>query len=159
MESLRVPKHRAPVDIVWMDGASQSFQVFLADSAAGHRGPERLSDLLGGDSGFVPAFDQSNGPIWLNLNNIAAVRATPQLDPLTDVDTLPTEHDVEVTMSSGAVFRGLISYVRPDEQSRLTDFLNDGGPFIRLLDGASVVFVNKRHVLRVVAPEWKRGAT
>jgi len=149
MESLRVPKHRAPVDIVWMDGASQSFQVFLADSAAGHRGPERLSDLLGGDSGFVPAFDQSNG----------AVRATPQLDPLTDVDTLPTEHDVEVTMSSGAVFRGLISYVRPDEQSRLTDFLNDGGPFIRLLDGASVVFVNKRHVLRVVAPEWKRGAT
>jgi hypothetical protein len=159
MESLRVPKHRAPVEVVWVDGVSQLFDVFLADSAPGHEGPERLSDLLGDEISFVPAFDHSDGPIWLNLANVVAVRAIPELDPLSDVETLPTEHEVEVTITTGAVFRGLISYVRPDEQSRLTDFLNDGRMFLRLLDGASVVFVNKRHVLRIVAPGWKRGAT
>ena len=45
--------------------------------------------------------------------------------------------------------RGLVSYLRPPDRSRLVEFLNEPEPFFRLLEGASLVLVNKRHVVRV----------
>ena len=63
--------------------------------------------------------------------------------------SIPTEHEVEALLQDGTVLRGLVSYLRPAERSRLVDFLNEPPPFFRLLEGAGLVLVNKRHVLGV----------
>jgi hypothetical protein len=153
VESLRVEKRRAAVDVFLVDGTRRMFEFFLAASSGLHSGAERLSDLLSKRATFIPARDGSTGGItWLNTTNIVTVRATPDFDPQPDFPTLPTEHELEIHLAMGATVRGLVSYVRPEEYSRITDILNhDDQPFLRLLDDEKVVFVNKQHVVRVLS--------
>ena len=66
-----------------------------------------------------------------------------------DTLTLPTEHEVEVLLGSGLRLRGLVSFLRPPDHSRLVDFLNEADPFFRLIEERAIALVNKRHVSRV----------
>ena len=153
MDSLRVPKRPADVDILHADGSSSRARLFLAECAGNHDGPETLGDLLSA-SDFLPAVDVDGGPMsWLAVGGIAmvtAARALGQGDDAADL-LLPEEHELELVLSNGQAIRGLASYVRPPQAARLTDFLNDRRPFLRLLVGEEVAYVNKRHVLKVVA--------
>jgi hypothetical protein len=151
MDDLRVPKRRIPVEVLLPGGTTCKMAMFLSEVAADHTGPERPSDLLNGGDDFVPAFDEaSKAMTFLNRSTIAAVRLDPALD--TDVEedvSIPTEHEVELLLQDGTSLRGLVSYLRPSERSRLVDFLNEAPPFFRLIDAAVLVLVNKRHVVRV----------
>jgi hypothetical protein len=151
MDDLRVPKRRTPVEMLLPGGATRRMTLFLSEVAADHTGPERPSDLLNGGDDFVPAFDETGKAMtFLNRSAISAVRLDPALDADLDEDvTLPTEHEVEVLLQDGTPLRGLVSFLRPAERSRLVDFLNEPPPFFRLIDGAVLVLVNKRHVVRV----------
>jgi hypothetical protein len=152
MEDLRVPKRRVAAEAILAGGAVRRFTLFLADAASHHAGPERPGDLLNGGGDFVPAFDEeARAMTFLNRAGVAAVRlpGRESEDAAEDL-TLPTEHPVEVVLQSGATLRGLVSYVRPPERSRLVDFLNEPDPFFHLHEDGSFVLVNKRHVVRVV---------
>ncbi len=155
MESLRILKRPVSIDATLLDGTRHRFEVFLGESSADHAGFERLSELLVRRETFIPAVDESNaGLTWLNTANVVLVRAPAAVDPTPDVETLPTEHEIELRLATGAKLKGIVSYVRPDAYSRITDFLNqDASPFLRLVDGETVVFVNKRHVISVSAGE------
>jgi hypothetical protein len=63
--------------------------------------------------------------------------------------SIPTEHEVEVLLQDGTTLRGLVSYLRPAERSRLVDYLNEPPPFFRMIDAGVLVLVNKRHAVRV----------
>src|SRR5512138_1903660 len=151
MEDLRVPKRRIPVEVLLPGGSTRTMALFLSEVAADHTGQERPSDLLNGGDDFVPAFDETGKAMtFLNRSAISAVRLDPSLD--TDLDeevSIPTEHEVELLLQDGTDVRGLVSYLRPAERSRLVDFLNEAPPFFRLIDAALLVLVNKRHVVRV----------
>lgn len=151
MDDLRVPKRRIPVEVLLPGGRTATMAMFLSEVAADHTGPERPSDLLNGGDDFVPAFDETGKVMtFLNRSAIAAVRLDPSLD--TDLEeevSIPTEHEVEVLLQDGTPLRGVVSFLRPAERSRLVDFLNEAPPFFRLLDSAVLVLVNKRHVARV----------
>jgi len=151
MEDLRVPKRRIPVEVILPGGKTSKMTLFLSEVAADHTGPERTSDLLNGGDDFVPAFDESGKVMtFLNRAAISAVRLDPALD--TDVAeevSIPTEHEVELLLQDGTALRGLVSYLRPSERSRLVDYLNEAPPFFRLIDAGVLVLVNKRHVVRV----------
>ena len=154
MDDLRVPKRRLAVEMLLPGGATRQMTLFLSEVAADHTGPERPSDLLNGGDDFVPAFDETGKAMsFLNRSAISAVRLDPALDVDVDEDvTIPTEHEVEVLLRDGTALRGLVSFLRPAERSRLVDFLNEAPPFFRLLEGAVLVLVNKRHVVRVSLP-------
>ncbi len=152
MEDLRVPKRRVAAEALLPGGDARRITLFLAGAASHHAGPERASDVLNGRDEFVPAFDEDAGAMtFLNRAGLAAVRV-----PGREVEddgaelTLPTEHEVEVVLQGGATLRGLVSYLRPADRSRLVDFLNEPEPFFRLLEEHAVALVNKRHVVRVV---------
>ena len=87
---------------------------------------------------------------FLNRAGLALVRVAAALE-VDDADglTLPTEHEVEVLLGSGLRLRGLVSFLRPPDHSRLVDFLNEPEPFFRLLEERAIALVNKRHVSRV----------
>lgn len=152
MEPLRIPKRPLPVEFVMLDGAAQSLSVFLADAAEDHAGRERLSDLLAGADAFLPAVEEDSGAlVCVNLFNVLLVRAAPEADAGgAEENNLPTEHELDALLVNGSTIRGLATYLQPPERSRLSDHLNDRRPFLRLLDGAQFVFVNKRHIVRVV---------
>jgi hypothetical protein len=151
-DDLRVPKRRVAAEVLLPGGEVRRIALFLAAAASHHAGPERPSDLLNGGDDFVPALDEEAQVMsFLNRAGVAAVRLARGLDAeLEDALTLPTEHDVEVLLQSGAALRGLVSYLRPPEHSRLVDFLNEPAPFFRLIEPDALVLVNKRHVARVV---------
>lgn len=148
MDRLRIPKHRADVEVTDSDGQSRRFSVFLAERTS-RGGPERVSDLLNGPREFLPAIDcETDAMTFLARSCIVVARVA---GPLWDVDelNLPLEHEVEVVLSNGQALAGLVSYVLPSENSRVVDYLNDPAPFLALVEGERVALVNKRHVLRV----------
>jgi hypothetical protein len=151
MSDLRVPKRRVAAEVVLPGGEVRRISLFLAEAASSHAGPERPSDLLNGGAEFVPALDEEGGAMtFLNRAGLAVVRVDPALE-VEDADalTLPTEHEVEVRLGTGETLRGLVSYLRPPDHSRLVDFLNEAPPFFRLLEERAIALVNKRHVSRV----------
>lgn len=151
MDELRVPKRRVAAEVLLPGGARRRIALFLAEAAPGHAGPERPSDVLNGGDGFVPAFDEEAGGItFLAVGGLAVVRVDRELEETgADAPTLPTEHDVEVLLESGGTLRGLVSYLRPPERSRLVDFLNEPAPFFPLIEERAIALVNKRHAARV----------
>jgi len=151
MEDLRVPKRRVLAEVLLPGGAARRITLFLAEAAPAHAGPERPSDLLNGGEEFVPAFDEETRTMtFLNRVGLAVVRVERELDEGgADALTLPTEHEVDVLLESGATLRGLVSYLRPPERSRLVDFLNEPAPFFRLIEERAIALVNKHHVARV----------
>ena len=148
MDRLRIPKHRAEVELTGPDGEARRFSLFLSEHTS-HGGPERVVDLLNGPREFLPAVDcETDATTFLARSCIVIARVA---GPLWDVDevNLPLEHEVEVVLSNGKALSGLISYVLPHESCRVVDYLNDPAPFLALVEGERVALVNKRYVLRV----------
>jgi len=149
MDELRVPKHRVAAEVFLPGGAPRKIALFLAEAAPDHDGPERPLDLLNGRADFLPALDEETGEMtFLNRAALSAVRVARDAEP-EELPTIPTEHEVELLISDGAVLRGIVSYVRPAAHARLVDFLNEPTPFLRLAEADAVTLVNKRHVARV----------
>jgi len=150
MEDLRVPKRPTPVEIVQMGGTVRRVVLFLAEAAAGHAGPERLSDVLNGAAEFIPARDEEAEVMtFLNRRAVGLARVAHEVEAEAEETlTIPTEHEVEITLSDGSKLRGLLSYVRPGN-ARLVDFLNEPAPFFRLLERDSAALVSRHHVARV----------
>lgn len=152
LESLSVPKRRVAAQFVLPGGASREVAVFLSEAAPGYNGGERLSDLLNASgSQFIPALDaKTNAMTFVRCENLALARVAAEHEPnAADQFTIPTEHEVEVTLADGLKLRGLITYVLPEAHSRLTDYLNSAPSFFPLLEGEHVVLVNKHHVAYV----------
>lgn len=149
MTDLRVPKRAVPVEVVLPGGEARRVSVYLAEGAATHPGPERLSDLLNGKVPFIPAREDSGAMSFLNRESIAVARVAAAEEPPDDSYTIPTEHEVEVTLTDGTRLSGLVAYVAPEGRERLVDFLNRPEPFLRLLEQDGVALVGRAHVARV----------
>jgi hypothetical protein len=152
LESLSVPKRRVSAQLVLPGGASRNVIVFLSEAAPGYNGGERLSDLLNASGPqFLPALDaETNAMTFVHCENLALARVAAELESNSgDQFTIPTEHEVEVTLVDGQKLHGLITYVLPDQHSRLTDYLNNAPLFFPVLEGERVALVNKRHVAYV----------
>ncbi len=150
MSDLRVPKREVPVEVVLPGGEARRVAVYLAEGAATHPGPERLSDLLNGSAPFIPARESQGGAMtFLNRASIAVARVAADEEPADDSFTIPTEHEVEITLTDGTRLSGLVAYVAPVARDRLVDFLNRPEPFLRLLEQDGVALVGRAHVARV----------
>jgi hypothetical protein len=136
--------------IVLPGGEARDVAVFLSESSPGGEG-ERLSDLLNSEAKFLPAQDVATEAMTFVHSVTLAVARVDAQHELREVDqlTLRTEHAVELRLVDGQCLKGLFAYVQPEERSRLTDYLNDAPPFLRLLQGDKVALINKRHVAYV----------
>lgn len=152
MDELRVPKRRVPIEIGLSGDQRRHVVVFLAEFASHHSGTERVSDLLNGDAEFFPAQDLDKKVMtFFNRTQILSVRVEASEEPSSaDSHTIPTEYEVELTLSDGTRVRGLVSYVLPPDRARVVDFLNEAPRFFRLLEAGKVALVNKHHVAQVV---------
>jgi len=150
MEDLRVPKRQVPVEVVLPGGQSRRVTLFLAEAAAGHEGPERVSDLLNGREAFIPALDRDAGSMtFLQRTSIAVARTASDAEPEPAGFTIPLEHDVEITLSDGSQLAGTVTFLAPPQHERLIDFLNRPEPFFRLLEREGVALVGRAYVARV----------
>jgi hypothetical protein len=151
MRELTVPKRKAEVQLLLPGGTRRSVQVFLAEFAHDHPGPERLSDLLNAGGQFLPVLDLADEQmLFVNRAQIAAAFVSAELEQDPAVEhTIPLEQEVRVRMADGQVLEGLLAYVLPPDRERTIDFLNASAPFFRLLQPPQVGLINKQHVEHV----------
>lgn len=148
MDELRVPKRAIPVAIRLADGTTADVDVFLADLDGGR---ERLSDLLEGDAGFVPAAQRGGGTVLLRRDAIAVARLDPAMETSAlDPAVTPTEARVQVLLADGSTLEGLLRYVPGPENARVLDHLNEPARFFAVWSPGSVALVAKLHVTRVI---------
>jgi hypothetical protein len=147
MSQLKLPKTRLAI-VLGLPGRSLCAEVFLADYAQGHAGPERVSDLLGGRDEFFPA-QEIDGPVRL-VSRSALLWAR---IPAQAWDGHPVagtvDEPVQVWLDDGSHLEGRVKGDAPQERSRLVDWLNDAPEFLALYEEGSVVLVNRRRVVAV----------
>jgi hypothetical protein len=151
MTDLRIPKLKTQVDLVLEGGQRRAHHLFCSEFAPVHAGRERVSDLLNGEVDFLPAQDGETGTFFLlNRRHLVVAHLAAELERTPHEEhTIPTEFEVELSLTHGGPLTGLLVFVRPTESSRLVDFFNDPELFFRLHQGDTVALINKRHVVRL----------
>jgi hypothetical protein len=151
MDELRVPKRPIQVDLTPASGATRKVEVYLSEFAHHHEGGERLSELLN-TGGFLPARDLERQKVaFFNCAALAVVRVATEVEADDDAaaHTIPTEHEVEVTLVGGQTLRGLLSYALPPERSRLIDYLGTCEQFIPLIEQDHLALINRDYVAQI----------
>jgi len=147
MPELKVPKSAVSVTLGLPTGSAE-VEVYLADYARDHLGPERLSDVLAAGR-FFPARREGrlelvsrDGLAWARVED---EEGSPELGAC--------EAAVEVTLLDGSTLRGLLRFVAPAGRGRPVDYLNQTEGFFPLYEGGAVTFVNSARVASVRVEE------
>jgi hypothetical protein len=149
----RVEKSRTQATLTLSSGVSVRGSFFVAGGSRTHAGPERIKDVLNGESGFFPF--EVTGPagaatILYNREHLVMVKlgdpVEARTDPGYDVATVRT---ITVLLSNGTRLRGMVRVYRPQGRDRLSDFAQGAETFRYLeAEGATYLF-NVRHVLEL----------
>ena len=157
-EQYAVPKHKFEAEIKFSDQKLFTLTLFLSQGAAVHMGPERPSDILNGPISFLPAVDEMGNLVLVNrdMMRIASVPETSEFgadEPVDEFAAVSSSSVVEVAMDDGTTIVGTVSYVLPQAQSRLQDYLNSQIRFLIVRGEGLARFVNRRFVSRVTPLE------
>jgi hypothetical protein len=157
MSEFRVEKRRARAELTLSSGPAVQGCFFLAGSAAGHSGPERVADLLNGEIGLFPfelAGGSGSGAPETALYNRAYVVVVRLLEKSTEAQLDPaygvaTERRVRILMSSGTTVSGTVRIYRPTGRDRLSDYARTPETFRYVETGSETFIVNMEHVVEL----------
>lgn len=151
MSQFRVEKRRAEAEIMLATGRSVRGAFFLAGSSATHAGPERIGDLLNGESGFFPF---ETGPaeadtLLVNRAHVVSVRLLerrdePQHDP---GYAIATARGVAMLLTNGITLTGTVRVYRPQGRDRLSDYARSPETFRYLESDDATYIVNSGHIV------------
>lgn len=154
MNELRVPKGKLPVAVALVTGVVD-VELFLADYARGHAGPERATDVLENEEPFLPV-RRGTGVELIARDAILWVRVEAEhFDDPTSLEGC-SEASVALTLRDGSVLRGVARFVAPVGRARLLDVLNLPGQILTLFDGESVYLVRRAQIASVAFLESGR---
>jgi len=149
----RVEKFRSEGTLTLSNGTSVRGSFFVAGSSRTHSGPERVKDVLNGESGFFPfEVAGSAGPSTrlYNREHIVMVeladRSEAHAEPGYDVATV---RRVRVLLSDGVRLRGVVRVHRPQGRDRLSDFARAADTFGYLETERSTYLINVHFVLEL----------
>lgn len=153
MNLFRVPKRAVWANALVAGMPPVKVRLFLGERAQSHSGFERPSDLLNGDTDFIPGIDEGGSMMVLRRNSVLAL-SVPRDEEGQDEDLADeprelgevTRIPMQIVFESGQTVRGLVAFVQPEARRRLPDFLNDASEFFQVHDGETVHIVNKRRI-------------
>jgi hypothetical protein len=128
-------------------------ELFLADCARSHVGPERAVDVLESEDPFLAV--RLAGRVMLVARD--AIRwvciAADRFDDPSLLEGCCSEESVALTLRDGSELRGIVRFSAPSERARLVDVLNLPGQIITLFEGDTVYLVRRAHVATVAFVE------
>jgi hypothetical protein len=155
-EQYRVPKREVIAEVVLFGQPAVSLTIFLNERAETHDGYERPSDLFNGSGAFIPASEKKGGLVLLRRGAVTTVSVPAESEfggggaRAEDLaaDQATTLH-VEAVLEDGSKLRGTLTYLMPEGQRRLQDFLNLHEEFLTLHDGDHARLINKNRIARI----------
>lgn len=150
--SMNIPKSRCPVQIA-LGAEVVVGEIFLAEYALDHAGPERPSDILNGHDAFFPVLQGDERLAMVARSKVLWMRISSAMyaeEPAFGADTM-TVIPVRIRFEDAADLAGTVQFVAHPGRSRLADFLNDAPRFFALDEGSSIVLVNRDAAVSVEA--------
>ena len=153
-EPLRIPKEAFAVELALAGAVPRRVQVFLAEHRANEFRRQYVLDLLEQARAFLPARDTSTGKRE-TFNKDALLWIGVPLAPFGskaagEEELFEFQRPVRVDLIGGEPLSGELLYSAPEESTRLVDYLNAPGRFLRLWAKETLYLINKAFVLRVV---------
>ena len=151
---LRIPKIPVTVELAIEGQGMASVKVYVAEHLAGSMRRQRVLDLLESEPLFLPALDD-DGPRIINKATLKWVSislldgALPVEEEMVDSMLYDERRSVVVELVGGDLLAGDLLYSQPPERSRVVDYLNRGGRFLRLWNPEKVLLVNKDRIISV----------
>jgi len=128
----------------------EDYSIFLAPYSERRDGPETLADYLNGRRRFFPML-AGRVPKMINRDQIVWVKFE-KLPHIVDMEITVIERLTILELSDGSRIEGVIPIDRPQEQSRLSDVVNDTREdFVRIDDEEETYYVNKSFI-RLLIP-------
>ena|SRR5438067_460918 len=152
MSQFRVEKRRARSELALSTGVTLWGSFFLAGASATHV-PERVSDLLNAEAGFLP-FETASVPAETVLVNRAHILSVALLDATTEVQLDPgysvaTGRQVAMVLTNGVTVTGTVRVYRPQGHDRLSDYARAPEAFRYVETAQGTVVVNTAHVVEL----------
>ncbi|MEZ4484750.1 MAG: hypothetical protein R2864_09165 [Syntrophotaleaceae bacterium] len=147
MEDRKIIKSRRQVFFTLADGGELDGNVFLSLYDARHQGPQRVSELLNGEEGFIPV-ETKDGTVHLNVANIVCA-VTPRGEEEDSLMTLGAKHRVWVSTVGGKQIEGEVYVNLPHERCRVSDYLNQPQGFCRIFMSDRIAYLGTRFILSV----------
>ena len=157
MSEFRVEKGKAGAILTLSGGSIVRGCFFVASSSATMTGPERVKDLLTGETDFFPFEIVDAGQPRTRLYNRAHVVMAelvdadePRRDPGYEV---ATRRSVSLRLSNGAHLQGTVLVHRPHGRDRLSDFARSNEPFRYLEVPGATLIINVSHIVELSETE------
>jgi hypothetical protein len=156
-EPLRIPKEAFAVELALAGAVPRRVEIFLAEQRANEFRRQVVLDLLEHVQAFLPARDAATGK-WEIFNKDALLWIGVPLAPFGSQAPAVAGEDelfefrrpVRVDLIGGGPLEGELLYSAPEQSTRLVDYLNEPGRFLRLWSKETLYLINKAFVLRVV---------
>jgi hypothetical protein len=154
-ELYRVPRLQITAMLQTTGCQVRQVTLFLGVRAQTHSGPERPSDVFNAGERFLPAIER-DAIEFINLEAVLVVAVDAELEfnhdeaVLDAAQAASTHRRVLVLLDDGTTLRGELTYLLPEENSRVQDCLNGAERFLTLRDGDRALLVHKRHIVLVV---------
>lgn len=135
-------------------GATVRGCFFLAGARASQGGPERVADLLNGETGFFPFElngDAAPHTVLYNRAQVVVVTLVDEMvEPALDAGySVATERDVRMLLSNGRSVAGHVRVYRPTGRDRLSDYARLPEAFRYVETDAATVIVNCAHIVEL----------
>jgi hypothetical protein len=154
-EPLRIPKEAFAVELALAGSVPRRVEIFVAEQRPGEFRRQLVLDLLEHVQAFLPARDAATGK-WEIFNKDALLWIGVPLAPfgsqagVGEDELFEFRRPVRVDLIGAEPLEGELLYSAPEQSTRLMDYLNEPGRFLRLWANETLYLINKAFVLRVV---------
>ena len=143
--TFKVEKIKKPASIIFHDSTRLDGSFFVSKVSLNHPGMESIPELLSNDNNFLP-FELMDGEVAiLRKKNIVLIQL--QQDEHFREHLYPRQIPVRMRLLSGKTMEGVVFSDLPENQSRLSDFLNASHGFFYLKADDLNFFVNAQYVM------------
>jgi hypothetical protein len=149
----RVEKSRVEATLTLSNGTSIHGYFFISRTSRTHAGPERVKDVLNGETGFFP-FEalraEGSRTILYNRDHLVFAALADPHEPSRDpgYDVAPSRI-VTMLMSNGTRLHGAVRVIGPQGHDRLSDFARAGETFRYLEAEHATYIINVHHVVEL----------
>jgi hypothetical protein len=154
VSEFRIEKRRTEAALTLATGARVRGCFFLAGARASQGGPERVADLLNGETGFFPFELNDDGGRDTVLYNRSQVILVTLLEDTVEAQLDPGysiagERHVRMLLSNGHSIAGSVRVYRPSGRDRLSDYARAPELFRYVETGDGTVIVNSAHIVEL----------
>jgi len=146
----QVPMVELAVDVALAGCEPAEYSLFLAPYSDKRDGPETLADYLNGRRRFFPMV-AGGVPKLINRDQVVWVKFE-KLPHIIDMEITIIERLTIMELTDGSRIEGIVPIDRPQEQSRLSDIVNDPREAFMRIDGDDDTYYVNKDFIRLLIP-------